>query len=120
MQVGEQEQDKLVWVPYGAVFDVVVDLRPGSPTYGRWRGMQLSDADQTAVFVPGGFAHGFQALTDDTRFAYKCTAEYAPEAERGIRFDDPDLAVAWPLSRPIVSQKDRALPSLREFEEEWS
>ncbi|MFP4068381.1 MAG: dTDP-4-dehydrorhamnose 3,5-epimerase [Spirochaetaceae bacterium] len=115
MQVAPSQQGKLVQVTSGAVFDVAVDLRRGSPSFGRWVGVILSATEHSALFIPTGFAHGFQALEDDTRVSYKCTAEYDPATERGIRFDDPELAIAWPLPSPIVSTKDLGLPSFAAF-----
>jgi dTDP-4-dehydrorhamnose 3,5-epimerase len=115
MQIEPSAQGKLVSVPRGRVYDVAVDVRPGSETFGKWHAVELSDEDRRALYIPPGFAHGFQALEDDTRLAYKCTAEYDKAAERGIRFDDPELAIEWPLSEAIVSEKDRELPSFAEF-----
>lgn len=115
MQTAPSAQGKLVRVERGAAFDVAVDLRLGSWTYGRWVGMLLSATEHNALYIPSGFAHGFQALENDTRLAYKCTAEYDPGAERGIRFDDPELGIAWPLPHPTVSAKDARLPTFTEF-----
>lgn len=115
MQVAPSAQGKLVSVPRGRAWDVAVDVRPGSGTFGRWHAVELSDRDRRALYIPPGFLHGFQALEDDTRLAYKCTAEYDKAAERGIRFDDADLGIEWPLSEAIVSEKDRALPSFAEL-----
>ena len=115
MQVGKSAQGKLVSVAAGAVFDVAVDVRPGSSTYGRWQAVELRGDDHRALYIPPGFAHGFQALEDGTRLSYKCTAEYDRAAERGIRFDDAELAITWPLSQVLVSEKDRELPGFAEF-----
>ncbi|MCX7673830.1 MAG: dTDP-4-dehydrorhamnose 3,5-epimerase [Thiobacillaceae bacterium] len=112
-----QPQGKLVRVVRGAVFDVAVDLRRGSPTFGRWEGVELSEHNQRMLWVPPGFAHGFYVLSELADFLYKTTDFYAPEHERAIRWDDPDLAIAWPLAgEPLLSAKDRAAPSLREAE----
>ncbi|MDW8323588.1 MAG: dTDP-4-dehydrorhamnose 3,5-epimerase [Burkholderiales bacterium] len=112
-----QPQGKLVQVVRGAVFDVAVDLRRGSPTFGRWEGVELSEHNQRMLWVPPGFAHGFYVLSELADFLYKTTDFYAPEHERAIRWDDPDLAIAWPLAgEPLLSAKDRAAPSLREAE----
>lgn len=103
-------QGKLVRVARGAVFDVAVDLRASSPTFGQWTGVELSAANKRMFWVPEGFAHGFLTLEDDTDFLYKCTAPYAPEAEHTLAWDDPALGVEWPLAgtTPIVSVKDAA------------
>jgi dTDP-4-dehydrorhamnose 3,5-epimerase len=104
-------QGKLVRVTSGAVFDVAVDLRRSSPTFGRWVGAELSDENKHMLWVPPGFAHGFLVLSAVADFVYKCTDYYAPEAERCIRWDDPQLAIRWPLtagSAPILSAKDAA------------
>jgi len=115
LQLPPYEQGKLVWVVQGRAWDVAVDLRPDSPTYLQWHGVELSAESQDLFYLPPGFAHGFCALADDTLLQYKCTAEYDRASERGIRFDDPDLAIAWPDVEPILSDRDRELPSLREY-----
>jgi len=105
-------QGKLVRVAKGAVWDVAVDLRPGSPTLGQWHGVELSEANHTMFYIPPGFAHGFLTLEDDTEFLYKCTKGYHKASEGGIRWDDPRLAITWPdLGVPwLVSDKDKVLP----------
>lgn len=109
-------QGKLVSALRGRVFDVAVDLRVGSPTFGRWVGQELSDENGWQLYVPVGFAHGFQALTDDVVFSYKCTDYYAPHAERTVRWNDPGVAVTWPLAaEAIVAPKDAAAPTLAEL-----
>jgi len=110
-------QGKLVRVIAGAIFDVAVDIRRGSETFGQWVGTTLDAAKGEQLFVPRGFAHGYCTLADDTVVAYKCDAAYAPQAEGGINFADPDLAIAWPkVPEPIaLSDKDRALPRLRDL-----
>ncbi|WP_422002620.1 dTDP-4-dehydrorhamnose 3,5-epimerase [Reyranella sp.] len=110
-------QAKLVRVLAGAIYDVVVDLRESSPTYGRWFAMELSAADNTQLFIPRGLAHGFFTLADDTLVAYKADAPYAPRHDRGIRWDDPDLAIEWPIRDQVltISDKDRSLPGFREL-----
>ena len=105
-------QGKLVCVVQGEVFDVAVDIRRGSPTFGQWVGMTLSSSDYKQVYIPEGFAHGFCALSETALFTYKCTDYYAPQEERGIRWDDPSLGIVWPISNPILSDKDRAYPTL--------
>ena len=110
-------QGKLVRVTRGAVWDVAVDLRPGSSSFGAWYGLELSEENRRMFWIPPGFAHGFVALLDDSELQYKCTAEYHGPSDGGIRWDDPDLAIDWPdLGIPyILSEKDKKLPLLREF-----
>lgn len=103
---------KLVRCLSGAVYDVAVDLRRASPTFGRHFGIELNAENQLSLWVPVGFAHGFVALADDTLVHYKCTAHHAPEAERSLRWDCPRLAVPWPLRPHIISAKDAAAPDL--------
>jgi len=108
-QVGAAAQGKLVRVLAGAVFDAVVDLRARSRTFGRWAGRVLSGPDDPALWVPPGFAHGFLALADDTLVTYKSTTPYCPDAERVLRWDDPDVGVAWPLEPAwpaVLSERD--------------
>jgi dTDP-4-dehydrorhamnose 3,5-epimerase len=111
-----QPQGKLVSVLQGAVWDVAVDLRAGSPTYGAWFGVELSAENARQFWVPAGFAHGFQVVSDTALFHYKCTDYYAPQCERSLRWDDPDLAIEWPIAEPRLSPKDAAAPLLRESE----
>lgn len=101
-------QGKLVRVTRGAVFDVAVDLREGSDTFGQWVGVELSAQNKRMFWVPEGFAHGFLTLTDETDFLYKCTAPYAPQSEHTLAWNDPAVGVEWPLAdlAPIVSEKD--------------
>lgn len=103
-----QPQGKLVRVTSGAVFDVAVDLRASSPTFGQWVGVELSAANKRMFWVPEGFAHGFLTLEDDTDFLYKCTALYAPQSEHTIAWNDPAVGVDWPVAGldPIISDKD--------------
>lgn len=107
-----REQAKLVCTLRGRIFDVAVDVRVGSPTFGKWVGVELSDDNCWQLYIPAGFAHGFAALSDDVVFTYKCSDYYAPEAERTIRWDDPALGINWPLSSPIVAAKDAGAPLL--------
>ena len=102
------DQGKLVSVLNGAAYDVAVDVRVGSPTYGRWDAEELSADNRRQLWIPPGFAHGFQALADDTVMLYKCTAVYLPAGERTVRYDDPALAITWPLAERVVSAKDAA------------
>lgn len=105
-----QPQGKLVRVVAGEVFDVAVDIRPGSPTFGRWVGEVLSESNKRQLWIPPGLAHGFLVLSEYADFLYKTTGYYAPEHERCIAWNDPDLAIAWPLAgqTPILSAKDQA------------
>ncbi|MFG5406753.1 dTDP-4-dehydrorhamnose 3,5-epimerase [Piscinibacter sakaiensis] len=96
-QTGEHAQGKLVRVVRGRVFDVAVDIRRGSPTFGRWVGVELSEDNHRQLWVPPGLAHGFLVTSDSADFLYKTTAYYAPQAEGAVRWDDPELAIAWPL-----------------------
>ena len=107
-------QDKLVRVSRGSIYDVAVDIRAGSPTRGRWVGLVLSAELWNQILVPKGFAHGFLTLEEHTEVQYKVTAPYRPDLDRGIRFDDPDIAIDWPLSGDDVqlSAKDEAAPRL--------
>jgi len=102
-------QGKLVRVTSGAVFDVAVDLRRSSPTFGQWVGIELSAENRRMFWIPEGFAHGFLTLADNTDFLYKCTAPYAPQSEHTLAWDDPALGIGWPLDglAPIISEKDR-------------
>ena len=104
----QQAQGKLVRVTAGAVFDVAVDIRRSSPTFGRWVSVELSEDNHRMLWIPAGFAHGFLALRDGTDLAYKCTDFYATQHERTIVWNDPDLAIAWPITvdTPLVSPKD--------------
>jgi dTDP-4-dehydrorhamnose 3,5-epimerase len=111
-QIGDAAETKLVRCTRGAIFDVIVDLRPGSPTFGKHIGVELTADNRRAVYVPKMFAHGHQALTDDVELLYQVDAFYQPAAERGIRFDDPALAIVWPEPVTVVSEKDRSWPPL--------
>ncbi|MDQ3015885.1 MAG: dTDP-4-dehydrorhamnose 3,5-epimerase [Bacteroidota bacterium] len=115
-QKGQYGQGKLVRVVSGAVYDVAVDIRPDSPTYGLWYGIVLSGMNKKQLWVPRGFAHGYVVLEDNTIFSYKCDNYYAKAAEGGIRYDDPELSIAWPDvdSAYQVSSKDQILGSFQE------
>ncbi len=106
-------QGKLVYVPAGEVFDVVVDVRQGSPTFGQWVGQTLSAQNNLQVWIPAGFAHGFVVTSDSAQFLYKCTEIYDAECELAVRWDDPDIGIEWPLSDPELSPKDAAAPLLK-------
>lgn len=105
-------QAKLVSVVRGAVFDVAVDIRTGSPTYGEWVGAELSESSRRMLYVPRGFAHGFCVLGDGADVHYKVDSEYSPEHDRGIAWDDPDIGIDWPVSEPALSEKDSRHPGL--------
>lgn len=112
-------QGKLLRVITGAVYDVAVDIRPGSQSFGKWVGAELSADNKRMIWVPPGFAHGFLTLSDDTQVLYKCTDYYAPEWERAVIWNDPDLAIAWPLEpgqTPSLSAKDATAPTLKAAE----
>lgn len=111
-------QDKLVQVLRGAVYDVAVDLRKDSPTFGAWKGVYLSEKNQTMFYIPKGFAHGFLALEEGTLFSYLCGDRYDPESDGGILWNDPELGIDWPLEQVgevILSEKDKKLPTLSDF-----
>lgn len=108
-------QGKLVQVLQGAVFDVAVDIRVGSPTFGQWFGVELSEDNHYQLYVPENFAHGFCVLTDTALFAYKCTEFYNPAAEFSLRWDDPDVGIEWPITAPELSGKDQAGKLLKDF-----
>ncbi len=111
-------QGKLVQAIRGTVFDVAVDIRRGSPNFGRWVGVELSEANHRQLYIPEGFAHGFCVLSEEALFFYKCTDFYHPEAEYSLRWDDPDLNIAWPITQPILSDKDRTGFFLKDLPEE--
>lgn len=117
-QAPPKAQAKLVRVLRGAIYDAVVDIRCGSPTYGRWTGTRLSAEGGEQLFVPAGFAHGYCTLETNTEIAYKCDAYYAPEHEGGISATDPDIGITWPFAvkAMTVSAKDAALPRLRDLD----
>jgi len=110
-QIGEDAQAKLVRVASGSIFDVAVDIRKGSETFGRWFGTVLSARNKRQLYVPKGMAHGFCTLEDETTVLYKADSFYHAASDRGIRWDDPHLAIDWPVDVPILSGKDESLPS---------
>lgn len=111
-QLPPKEQIKLVRCSRGAVFDVAVDLQKDSETYLQWFGIELTQDNYKALYIPPGFAHGFQTLEENTEIFYQIAGEYAPKLERGIRWNDPTLKIQWPIPSPILSEKDSALPHL--------
>jgi dTDP-4-dehydrorhamnose 3,5-epimerase len=114
----EFPQDKLVRVISGEVFDVAVDMRKGSPTYGKWFGIRLSAQNKKMFFIPKNFAHGFLVLSDYAEFTYKCTELYHPDDEGGIIYNDPDIAIEWPIEdgmELVFSEKDKKWPTLKEL-----
>lgn len=108
-------QIKIVKVIKGAVYDVAVDLRKGSPSFGRYIGMELTDQNHLSLWIPSGFAHGFRVLTDYAIMSYRCIGKYVKDYDTGIRWDDPDIAIRWDCNQPIVSDKDYHLQSFQEF-----
>jgi dTDP-4-dehydrorhamnose 3,5-epimerase len=112
-QAATHAETKLVQCVRGAIFDVAVDVRPGSPTRGRWLGLELTADNRNIFYIPAGFAHGFQTLTDDTEIYYHISEPYVPEASRGVRWNDPDIAVTWPaVEQRTMSARDEGLPML--------
>lgn len=107
-------QAKLVTTVWGAVFDVAVDLREDSPTFGEWVGVELTAENMRQLYIPEGFAHGFVVLSETALFSYKCTALYSPVHERSLRWNDPDVGIEWPIDVPILSEKDGRAPLLRD------
>ncbi len=110
----EKPQGKLVFVATGAVFDVAADVNPDSETFGQWVGVELNEDNHRQLWIPPGYAHGFCVLSDVAGFQYKCTALYNPAFDAGVAWNDPDLAIDWPIEAPVLSEKDRVLPPLRQ------
>ena len=109
-------QGKLVYVLQGEVFDVAVDIRVGSPTFGKSVGVTLSSENKRQFYIPAGFAHGFCLTSDTALFAYKCTELYQPKLEYGVSWNDPDLGIKWPIDNPLLSEKDLIYPKLKDIE----
>jgi len=120
-QLAPYSQTKLVRVIQGTVFDVAVDLRQDSPTYGKWRGIELSAENKIQFLIPKGFAHGFSVLSETATFIYKCDCLYQPEAERGLNFNDPFLNIDWRIEaeNTLISPKDKVLPNFKEAEKNF-
>ncbi len=113
-QKNPRAQGKLVTCMRGSVYDVAVDIRRGSPQYGTWVGVELSEENRHLLYVPPGFAHGFQVLSGTAEVLYKCTAEYSPADDRGVIWNDPDIGIMWPLKDPVLSEKDKIHPFLKD------
>ena len=111
-----QWQGKLVRTIAGEIFDVAVDIRQDSPTFGQWFGAYLNDENKQQLYVPPGFAHGFCVTSDIADVAYKCTSDYQPEQDVGIHWNDPDIAIDWPIQEPLISAKDAKAPLLKDTE----
>lgn len=107
-------QGKLVRCLKGSIYDIGIDIRKGSPFYGKWVGVELSEENSLMIYVPPGFAHGFLVLSESAEISYKCTKEYSPEHDRGIIWNDPDIAAEWPMGEPLLSGKDARLPRLKD------
>lgn len=112
-QAAPHQEAKIVRCIRGAIYDVIVDLRHGSPTLRRWTSVELTAENRLALYVPGDFAHGFQTLTDDAEVFYEMSTLYAPGFGRGVRWNDPALAIEWPIGDPILSERDRGYPGLQ-------
>lgn len=108
-------QAKLIRVAVGKIFDVAVDIRPHSPTYGQWEGVILDDQLHHQLFIPNGFAHGFCVLSSEAHVLYKVSNPYRPETEKGFRWDDPKINIKWPIENPIISERDQQAPFLHEL-----
>jgi dTDP-4-dehydrorhamnose 3,5-epimerase len=108
-------QAKLIRCVRGRVWDVAVDIRPDSPTLGKWHGIELSEENKRIFFIPVGFAHGYAVLSDEAETLYKCSELYDPKMEDGIRWNDPELAVEWPIAHPLLSERDQKAVSFREY-----
>jgi dTDP-4-dehydrorhamnose 3,5-epimerase len=113
-QKNPKPQGKLVVCTKGRIYDVAVDLRKGSPSYGKWVSIDLLGDTNSMIYVPPGFAHGFVTLSDVAEVSYKCTEEYSPAEERGIIWNDPQLKISWPVDKPILSEKDDSFPPLED------
>ena len=109
-QAKPHEETKVVRCTRGAIYDVIVDLRPASPTFRKWIAVELSADNRRMLYIPVGLAHGFQSLTDDTEVFYQISAPYHPESARGVRWDDPAFGIEWPVAERVISDKDRQYP----------
>ncbi len=113
-QKNPNAQGKLVLCLKGKIFDAAVDIRKGSPAFGQWVGAELSEENNLILYVPSGFAHGFVVLSETADVIYKCTREYSPEDDRGIIWNDPDINIHWPVKDPVLSEKDKNHPALKD------
>jgi dTDP-4-dehydrorhamnose 3,5-epimerase len=113
-QKNPNAQGKLIRCLKGNIFDVVIDIRKGSPAFGKWVGAELSEENNLILYVPSGFAHGFVVLSETACVIYKCTREYSPENDRGIIWNDPDINIHWPIKDPVLSEKDKKHPALKD------
>jgi dTDP-4-dehydrorhamnose 3,5-epimerase len=113
MQLAPHAQAKLVRCTRGAIHDVIIDLRTGSPTHGQWLAVDISASDRKALYVPEGFAHGFQTLEDDVEVTYRLSDYYDPEAEYGVRWNDPRFGIEWPIDQVVISERDRGFDDFR-------
>lgn len=116
-QLPPYAETKLVRCVKGSIYDVIVDLRPNSPTFKKWQGFELSEENQLMYYIPEGFAHGYQTLTDNAEVHYMLTQVYSPQHARGIKFDDPDIGIVWPLPVTVVSARDEKSPTLKDLME---
>jgi dTDP-4-dehydrorhamnose 3,5-epimerase len=112
-QIAPHEEAKLVRCTTGAIYDVIIDLRPDSPTFTRWLALELTAANYRMLYIPEGFAHGFQTLEDDTEVFYQMSEFYAPEYARGVRWNDSAFGIQWPSLEPVISPRDKAYPDFR-------
>jgi len=113
-------QAKLVRCIYGKIFDVAVDIRPDSKNFGKWFGIELSQENKKMLYIPEGFAHGFSVLSDEAEILYKASNEYAPECDAGIRWDDKELNINWGIEVPLISEKDKILPTFNEYKQKYN
>jgi dTDP-4-dehydrorhamnose 3,5-epimerase len=111
-QLSPRAEIKLVRCAAGAIFDVAIDVRPNSPTFGKWEGFELNSQNRRMLYIPGGFAHGFQCLADNSEVFYQMSEFFFPDLARGVRWDDPTVAIKWPLPDPTLSDRDKNLPLL--------
>lgn len=118
-QIGDFAQDKLCQVIYGKVIDIAVDIRFGSPTFGKYVSVELSDENNLQLFIPKGFAHGFEVISDFAVFHYKCSNYYNKDSERSIIYNDPEINIGWLAKNPIISEKDKNAPFLRKIEQDF-
>ncbi len=119
-QLNPEAQMKMVSVVEGEIFDAAVDLRKGSPCYGKWVGRRLNDRDKEMLYIPEGFAHGFCVLSQSAQVIYYCSREYSPEHERGLRWNAPEIAIQWPVENPIVCERDANYPGLSNLESNFT